>query len=70
MSFGNMNEDRLDADEMGTSDCCDAPIIHGDICSFCKEHCECVPDEPTEAQLDRLAEPKAPEVIYNRHNCP
>ena len=23
----------------GLSDCCGAPIIKGDICSDCKEHC-------------------------------
>ena len=27
------------------SNCCDAQIIHGDICTACKEHCEAVNEE-------------------------
>jgi hypothetical protein len=31
-----------------TSDCCDAPIWSGGMCSFCKEHCEPMPDDEQE----------------------
>ena len=27
------------------SDCCGAPIVAEDICSECREHCECEPEE-------------------------
>lgn len=37
--------DDMDYDfEDGISDCCEARIIHGDICSECGEHCEAVGD--------------------------
>lgn len=32
--------DDIDFDSFGESDCCGAPIIMGDICSECGEHCE------------------------------
>lgn len=33
-----------------TSNCCDALIIQGDICSNCKEHCEAV--DNTEEEIE------------------
>ena len=35
-------ENDIDFDSFGESDCCGAPIIMGDICSGCGEHCESV----------------------------
>lgn len=32
-----------------SSNCCDALIINGDVCSSCKEHCEAV--DNTEAEI-------------------
>ena len=32
--------DPSDSDGEGLSDCCGAPIVMGDICSGCREHCE------------------------------
>jgi hypothetical protein len=29
-------QDLIDA---GTSDCCDAPVLIGDICTKCQDHC-------------------------------
>ena len=36
-------------DEEPVSDCCGAEIIHTDICSECKEHCDIFEIDPTEA---------------------
>jgi len=33
---------------MEYSNCCDAKIIYGDICSDCGEHCEPIDDEEME----------------------
>jgi hypothetical protein len=67
-----MSHDPKDFEEIGTSDCCDAPIWSGGICSCCKEHCEASvnPEEPTEEQLERLSEPLIPTINYTRHSCP
>jgi hypothetical protein len=54
-----MSFDPLDAIQHGVqSNCCQAAVLMGDICSDCKEGCEPEPedeedDEPTEAQLER-----------------
>ena len=33
---------------MYVSDCCGAPIMYGDICSRCKEHCDSVIEDEDE----------------------
>ena len=38
--FVNESWDPSDAFTGETSNCCGAPIMMGDICSDCKEHCE------------------------------
>jgi len=35
----------------GTSDCCDAPVLSGGMCSFCREHCETVSEEEDDVQI-------------------
>jgi len=37
-AFGKLNEIVNDSINEYTSQCCDAKIIHHDICSSCKEH--------------------------------
>lgn len=43
-----------------TSDCCDAPIWSGGMCSFCKEHCEPVPDQSDLAEINEAIETLSP----------
>ncbi len=43
-----MSFDPLDAYTGGLSDCCGAPIMLGEMCSECKEHCN--PQEEEEEQ--------------------
>lgn len=44
-----MSDDPKDHIDSGSqSDCCQAPVMSGGLCSACKEHCESEPinDEP------------------------
>lgn len=43
--FVNESWDPSDAFSGETSNCCGAPIMMGDICSDCKEHCEAEEDK-------------------------
>ena len=39
---------------MEFSNCCDAPILAGDICSKCKEHCTPIDDEEGVIEGDQI----------------
>jgi hypothetical protein len=45
-------------DHSVVSDCCGAPVMSGGMCSECHEHCESESIEPSERQLENLADPK------------
>ena len=69
-----MNEDRIDDDcGVGLSNCCEARIIHGDICSACKEHCTAIEsdeDGPTEQEIEKMMEPLPPCKVFDEHTAP
>ena len=64
-----MNQDRMgDYYGSGISNCCEAPIIHGDICSHCKEHCvglDELDESPATATTRRY-----PVEPQDKHNLP
>lgn len=56
--FINESWDPRDDYEQGVfSNCCGAPVIHGDVCSECGEHCDPETDEYPEDQ-DHELEPR------------
>jgi hypothetical protein len=46
--FVNESWDPSDAFTGETSNCCGAPIMMGDICSDCKEHCDAEEEDEDE----------------------
>lgn len=57
--FINESWDPRDDYEQGVfSNCCGAPVIHGDVCSECGEHCDPESDEyPEDQEQDHGFEP-------------
>ena len=68
--FVNESWDPSDAFSGETSNCCGAPIMMGDICSDCKEHCEAEEDEEEFATInfDDDRELSVPDwMLYESH---
>lgn len=54
-----MSFDASDAFTGGLSDCCGAPIMLGEMCSDCKEHCNPQEEEEEDEPKDNPAELRA-----------
>lgn len=49
----NQQKKHLEEDESQNSNCCNAEIYIGDICSECSEHCVTVTEEHENAMWDK-----------------
>jgi hypothetical protein len=65
--FVNESWDPSDAFSGETSNCCGAPIVMGDICSDCKEHCEAEEEEYDE-RYDEYPEDRVDDPEFEPHN--